>query len=222
VTAWLIAILTVLGALLLAMVKADLEDAKVCRWLARQLIYRAALRLPRGERARWREESIRDALDLPGRLPPLLWALDIYVRSGSWGRMRGAPSRSQALIARIRAAWQRLRSGPEPQAQELHPGPIQVQAQAGTAQVRAVALDASLVASGTTRSTGSVNLGSPRKVRVAFGGWRDGLMHLSDEDFIGWLAQQRQDFEDDLDRQAEAWRQVKAWRQAEAWRQRRA
>jgi hypothetical protein len=111
------------------MVKADLEDDKVCRWLARHLICRAASRLPCDERARWREESIQNAFDLPGRLPPLLWALDTYVRAGRWGRMRGAPSRSQVLLARIRAAWQRLRSLPTAQArartQQLHPASIQ-------------------------------------------------------------------------------------------------
>ena len=106
-TGWLVAALAVLGADLLAVVKADLEDAAVCRWLARQMVYRAADHLPRGEPARWREESIRDLLDLPGRLPPLLWALDIYARSRSWGRERGVPSRWQVLVVRVREAWHR-------------------------------------------------------------------------------------------------------------------
>jgi hypothetical protein len=115
VTAWqlIVGLVVALAGVVWAVAKADLEDPDLYRWLARKLIYRAALRLPRGERARWREESMRDVLDLPGRPPPLWWALDTYVRSGRWGRERGAPSRWQALVARLRAAWQRLRSLPE-------------------------------------------------------------------------------------------------------------
>jgi hypothetical protein len=127
VTAWqlIVGLVVALAGVVWAVAKADLEDPDLYRWLARKLIYRAALRLPRGERARWREESMRDVLDLPGRPPPLWWALDTYVRSGRWGRERGAPSRWQALVARLRAAWQRLRSLPEEWARarskERHP-----------------------------------------------------------------------------------------------------
>jgi hypothetical protein len=207
---WLIAILGAVGTLLLAMVKADLQDAKVCRWLARHLVYQAALCLPRGERARWREEAISNLLDLPGRLPPLLWALDTYVHAGSWGRMRGAPSRLQILVARIRMAWQRLRSVPtaraRARAQQLHPASIQAQAQ--VAQVMTIAADATMVAVGTTRSSGVANLKPPREGYEMWAGQhRGGQMHLSDQDFVVWLAQERRDFEDDLDRNFEEYQQ---------------
>jgi hypothetical protein len=57
-----------------------------------------------------------------------------------------------------------------------------------------------LVASGTTRSGGSATLAAPRA-------WWEGrgMVHLSDADFIAWLAQERQQFEDDMDRKIEAW-----------------
>jgi hypothetical protein len=198
VTGWLIATLAAGGALLLGLVKADLEDAAVCRWLARKLIFRAALRLPRRERARWRAESIQNVLDLPGRLPPLLWALDIYVKSGRWGRMRGEPSRWRMLMLRIRMPLVRRRARRAARAMLLskqrhpafnRPAAKALQVQAESAQGAAVAWDA-VVAWGSTTSTGIVNL-RPR---------RDGKMHLSDEEFIAWLAQERQDFEDRLDR----------------------
>jgi hypothetical protein len=213
---WIVGLLLGLGGIVLAVAKADLEDPDVYRWLARKLIYRAALRLPRGERARWREESIRDVLDLPGRLPPLLWALDTYVRSGRWARMRGAPSRWQALVARFRAAWRRLRSLPEERARarskERHPAfstRAQVEVEAEVAQVVATAGDA------------TVTVWPPRR-RPLPAGWRDGMPHLSDREFVSWLAQERQAFNDDVDRRVVAWRQSKACRQAEAWRQHRA
>ena len=157
---WLIAGLATLGALLVGMVKADLEDEKVCRWLARTLVYRTTRHLPADERDRWREELIRDLLDLQGRVAPLLWAFSVYLQAGRWGRMRGMPSRWEVLVARTRAAWQRLRSLPQARvrarAQQLHPASIQAQAQ--TAHVKVVGFDAQLVASGTTRSGGSASL----------------------------------------------------------------
>jgi hypothetical protein len=112
VTAWqlIVGLVLALGGILWAVAKADLEDPDLYRWLTRKLVYRAALRLPRGERARWRSKAMQNVLDLPGRLPPLLWALDTYARSGSWGRERGAPSRWQAMVARVRAGLHRLRS----------------------------------------------------------------------------------------------------------------
>ncbi|HWD44672.1 MAG TPA: hypothetical protein VHM23_13350 [Actinomycetota bacterium] len=195
-TGLLIATIAAGGALLLGLVKADLEDAAVCRWLARKLVYRAALRLPRGERARWRDESLQNVLDLPGRLPPLLWALDIYVKSGRWGRMRGALSRWQVLLARVRAAWQRLRTLPQARARALSKQPgwafdlnraarQALQVEAESAHGAAVALDA-VVAVNTW-------IANPRPPR-------DGKMHLSHQEFIAWLAQERQDFEDKIDR----------------------
>jgi hypothetical protein len=199
---WLLGALVALLGVGLAALKADLQDSSVCQWLARKLIYRAAQRLPEEERARWREEWIRHYLDVPGRLLPLVRALGIFCRAGSWGRMlRGAPSPSQALVARVRAAWLWLRSLPTARARALskqrHPS---VRALAETAQVAAVAFDAQLVASGTTRSGGSATLAAPRA-------WWEGrgMVHLSDADFIAWLAQERQQFEDDMDRKIEAW-----------------
>lgn len=120
-TAWqlIVGLLVALGGAVLAVAKADLEDEAVYRWLARKLIYRAARRLPEDERDRWRDEGVQNILDLPGRLPPLLWALDIYIKSASWGRTRGAPSRWQVLAARTRAAWQRLWSLPQGRARGL-------------------------------------------------------------------------------------------------------
>jgi hypothetical protein len=105
----LIAALAALGTILAGMVKADLEDEKVCRWLARKLVYRATECLPADERDRWREELIRDLLDLEGRVAPLWCALSVYLHAGRWGRERGVPSRWELLAVRARLAWQRLR-----------------------------------------------------------------------------------------------------------------
>jgi hypothetical protein len=212
VTGWLIATLTALAVLLLGMVKADLEDAKVCRWLARRLIYRAALRLPRGERARWREEMIRDVLDLlPGRLPPLLWALDIYVKSGGWGRMRGAPSRWHVLLARTRAAWQRLRTLPQTREAKRLEGE-----KALSRQVVARQLHPSAWAQAEPRRTlllGTVGAGKTESLLwgSSYQRWvssrqQDDMAHLSDEEFTAWLAQQRRDFEDKIDRGVDEYR----------------
>jgi hypothetical protein len=196
---WIVGALVALGGLVFTVAKADLEDVDVYRWLARKLIDRAAQRLPHGERDRWRDESTQNVLDLPGRLPPVFWALDTYMRSGSWGRMRGAPSRWQVLIARVRAAWLWLRSLPTARARarerQVQTGPKRlppsIRVQADAAQVAAVAF--------TTRS-GSATLAGPRR-------WWEGrgMMHLSDAEFIAWLAQERQQFEDDVDQKVEAW-----------------
>jgi hypothetical protein len=198
---WLLGALVALGTVVLAVLRADLEDSTVCQWLARKLIYRAAQRLPREERARWREEWIRHELDVPGRLLPLVRALDIYCRAGSWGRMlRGAPSPSQVLIARIRAAWQWLRSLPTARSRaralskQLHPA---FQASAEPAQATAVALDP--VGARAAAYAGILTVGvAPSRQR--------GMPHLSDADFVAWLAQERQQFEEDLDRRVEEYR----------------
>jgi len=211
VTGWLIAILAGLGALALGVVKADLEDATVCRWLARRLIFRAARRLPDGERDRWREEAISNILDLPGRLLPLWWALDTYLHAGRWGRMRGAPSRWQVLIAQLQAAWQRLRTLRQERARALskqrHPASIRLQGD--PAQVSPVALGAGLAARGVTHSTGSATLGySPN---IPFAQYRGSLRHLSDEEVVALLSQSPQEFVADLDRRVEEWRRER-WR----------
>jgi hypothetical protein len=207
VTGWLMAILTGLGVLVLGMVKADLEDAKVCRWLARQLIYRAAEHLPHEERARWREESIRDALDLPGRLPPLLWALDVYLKAGSWGRMRGGPSWSQVLVARVRAAWRRLRSLSTEWARERskqrHPSYSRPLVEA-TEVVATATVEATVTARGVTQSGGSATLGYSPK--TAFDRHRKSLPHLSDEEVVTLLSQSTHEFFADVDRRIEEYR----------------
>jgi hypothetical protein len=233
VTAWqvIVGLVLALGGVVWAVAKADLEDPELYRWLTRKLIYRAALRLPRGERARWRAEAMQNVLDLPGRLLPLWWALDTYARSGRWGRERGAPSRWQALVARGRAAWHRLRSLPGERAKarskERHPAfptraRAQVEAELAQAVVATVTGEATVTARSTTRSTGRATLGPPPGMWATSDGWRDGKPHLSDREFVAWLGQERQAFSDDLDRRVEAWRQSKTYRQAEAWRQRQA
>lgn len=186
----------------LVLAKADLQDAAVCKWLAQRLIHRAAQRLPRGERARWEEEWLRHDLDVPGRLPPIARAVAIFVRAGGWGRMlRDAPPRSQVLIARLRAAWVWLRSLPLSE----RPGPA-VQARAEVADAVGVAGAVSAVLRSGTIGHG-IDFVPRSAVWYVLPSRQAGLPHLSDEEFVAWLAQQRQDFEDAADRKmAEYWR----------------
>jgi hypothetical protein len=220
VRAWLIASLAPLGVALLALIKEDLKDAAVCRWLARQMIFRAAERLPRGERARWREEAMSHAIDLPGRLPPLLWALDTYIQAGRWGRTRGAPTRWQALVTRLRATWQRLRSLPQTRARALSKQRHSAYSRA-TAQPLHVVAGARLDAAVAIPNAIVMSRADHDLLTDAWEMWvhqqnRAGQPHLSDQEFLAWLTQQRRDFEDDLDRRGQAWRQARAWRKAES------
>ena len=216
----LIAALAALGALLLGMAKADLEDEKVCRWLARKLMYRATECLPADERDRWREELIRDLLDLQGRIAPLGWALSVYLQAGRWGRERGVPSRREMLAMRVRLMWERLRSLTAKRAlarsKQRHPAsrPTMVETTqvvlTATAEATATIRPAGLTGVSTTRSSGSASLRSPYDVYIpSVGGYRDGLMHLSDQEFVAWLAQERRTFEDDIDRTVQQWRQTR-------------
>jgi hypothetical protein len=196
---WLIALLATLGTLLFGVVKADLEDAKVCRWLARHLIYRAAERLPRGERARWREEAISDTLALPpGRLPPLLWALDVYRRSGSWAQTRGAPSRWEILVDRIRAAQEWLRSLPHAQtrsreeSKQHHPSRNPDTAQ----EIMATAING---AEAVTMVSGQTSVFKSHALELA----------VAQADFEAWLRKQRQDFEAHIDQQVVEFRRYR-------------
>jgi hypothetical protein len=202
----LITALAALGALLLGMVKADLEDEKVCRWLARKLAYRTAQRLPADERDRWREELIRDLLDLEGRVAPLLWALSTYLQAGRWGRERGVPSRSEMLVIRVRLAWYRLQSLSARRARALskqhHPSRNRDTAQ----EIMATGIDVAEAVATAVIASGMVAVGTTRSSGIANLGWRGGMMHLSDHDFIRWLSQQRQAFEGDIDRQVEEYR----------------
>jgi hypothetical protein len=121
---WLLGVLVAVG---LPVLVADLNDVDVCHWLARQLIRRAAQRLPRRDHLRWEEEWLRHSNDVPGRLLPLARALRIFIRAGSWGRiLRGSPSPSEMLRARVRAAWQRLRSRPKAPSEEAELEPVAV------------------------------------------------------------------------------------------------
>jgi hypothetical protein len=210
VTAWqlIVGLVLALGGVVWAVAKADLEDPDLYRWLTRKLVYRAALRLPRGERARWREQAMRDVLDLPGRLPPLLWALDTYARSGSWGRERGAPSRWQLLVARVRAGWHRLRSLPEEWARarskERHPSfstRARVEVEAEPAHAVAAALDATV-----TVVPANLNDGGIDQIRITTAsflskGDKEFLARLDAGNavFRARLAQQRRDFEHHID-----------------------
>jgi hypothetical protein len=186
----------------LVLAKADLQDAAVCKWLAQRLIHRAAQRLPRGEQARWEEEWLRHGLDVPGRLPPIARAVSIFVRAGGWGRMlRDAPPRSQVLIARLRAAWVWLRSLPLSE----RPGPA-VQARADVADAVGVAGAVYGVYRPGTNDH-SIDVVVPRSGVYVLPSRQAGLPHLSDEEFVAWLAHQRQDVEDAADRtMAEYWR----------------
>jgi hypothetical protein len=222
VTAWLLGILTTIGGAVIAVVmvaaKADLEDADVYRWLTRKLVYRASRRLPREERARWRAEAMQNVLDLPGRLPPLWWALDTYARSGRWGRERGAPSRWQALVARVWAAWHRLRSLPEERSKERHPPTsprarveVEVEVEAEPAHAAAAALDATVTLNPAS-IVSEARVGVPRLVQ-ATPKQRASSSFLSKQDeeflarlagqsevFLAQLAQQRRNFDNYIDR----------------------
>jgi hypothetical protein len=222
---WLIGLAVAAGTvglgILKTLLKADLEDVTVCQWAVRQLIYLAAQRLPRDQRTRWREEWIRHALDVPGRIMPLARALGICVRAGSWGRMlRGAPSPSEALIARLRAAWLSVRSWAQARARarskQRHPAFSRRPAPPVT-QVRTVGVDAEvatihpvgIAAVGTTESTGTASLGPSYRVYIAsIGEWRDGLMHLSDAEFDAWLGQHCRDFEGNQDSMMQDYRRI--------------
>jgi hypothetical protein len=212
VTTWqlIVGLTLALGGVVWAVAKADLEDPDLYRWLTRKLVYRAALRLPRGERARWRAEAMQNVLDLPGRLPPLLWALDTYARSGSWGRQRGAPSRWQVLVARVQTAWHRLRSLPEEWARarskERHPAfstRARVEVEAEPAHAVAAALDATVTVGPAILNDGGVASDQIRITKGSFlsKGDKEFLARVDAENevFLARLAQQRRDFENRID-----------------------
>ena len=59
-----------------------------CPWFARQLVRRAARRLPEDARTRWEEEWLEHIEALASRrLSALVRGIWIYVRAPSWGRM---------------------------------------------------------------------------------------------------------------------------------------
>jgi hypothetical protein len=133
------------------------------------------------------------------------------------------PSRVEVLIGRLRAVWQRLRSLPQARARALskqrHPAYNRATAQ--PLQVIAPASVDATVAVPTPTVIGSANVTPLHELyEMWIGQYRDGMMHLSDQEFVAWLSQQRHAFEHDVDQQVAAWRQTKAYRQAEAWRRR--
>jgi hypothetical protein len=198
----LLGVLTVVG---LPVLLADLKDAAVFRWVARQLIRRAVLRLPEQEQARWEEEWLRHAEDVPGLILPLARAVQIFSRAGSWGRMlRGAPPRSEVVKARIRAAWQKLRSRPEA-SQEAPAEPV-------AATVEAQPAIASVVVLPVTVTVGD-RLVAPRASESTMrrskssGTWPSSRFR-SQEDFEDWLAQRQREVEKVLDHEM---REFNAW-----------
>jgi hypothetical protein len=214
---WTVGLVLAVGGVVWAVAKADLEDPDLYRWLTRKLIFRAALRLPREERARWRAEALQNVLDLPGRLAPLLWALDTYAKAGRWGKTRGAPSRWQTLVVRIRATWHRLRSLPQVRAKarsrQLHPSkqarPVwTTPAEAEEAKAAAAALDARVNVGSTILNDGGMAFD---QIRITKRRGSSSLLSKQDEEFLArvdeqskefmtWLAQQRNDFEAGLRR----------------------
>jgi hypothetical protein len=132
------------------------------------------------------------------------------------GRLLGSPPASEVIRARLRAAWQRLRFRPKASPQVTGPEPAVVEVKLTDA---ALAVD-TLTAVGTTRSGGSATLWRPRTVYAA-GRWRDGMPHLAHQEFIEWLAQQRQEFEDNLIRREQEYRKdVDRLLRGEWWRPR--
>jgi hypothetical protein len=195
-------LVTVLLPLLLS------EFTDLSPWMAKALISRAARRIPEQERPRWEEEWLGELESKQGRLFKLLWALwrlPLLRGAGVMGRLLGASPVSQVIRARLRAAWQKLLLGPKASPQDQVTGhesePAVVQVELSDA---ALAVD-TLTAVGTTRSTGSVSLRPPRRVYAA-GRWHDGMPHLSHEEFIEWLSQQRQELEDNLVRREQEYR----------------
>jgi hypothetical protein len=204
-------LLTAAGAFLLSIAAADLKDARVCHWLARKLILRASLRLPRSERARWQEEWLRHDLDVPRRVLPLARAVQIFLKAGRWGRMlRGAPSRSEAMKARLRAAWQKLRSRPEAPPQEPQPEPAAARAEAEPALAAATAGSASVllglpgleeVLRAPTRQPRPIPLDRAQ---------REFLQRVAKEqrEFQEWADGRQRDFEEWIDRER---REINEW-----------
>jgi len=179
----------ILTAVVIPLILSEFTD--LSPWLARKLIGRAARRLPEQDRPRWEEEWLGELEERPGRLSQLLWALwslPLVRGAGEMGRMLGSPPVSEALWARIRAAWQKLRFRPkDPSQQEPEPAAIKVEAQPAIAT--AVALPGSI---------GGSRVKPNRAAR-----WSRATTHLSSQgDFEDWLNEGQQLFEKFLAQQA--------------------
>jgi hypothetical protein len=178
-------------AIVLPLILSEFTD--VSPWLARKLIGRAARRLPEQDRPRWEEEWLGELEERPGRLSRLLWALwslPLLRGAGEMGRMLGSPPVSEALWARIRAAWQKLRLWPKAPSQE-EPEPVAMKIDTQPAIATAVALPVSV-------STGGIRVKPNRAAR-----WSQATRHLSSQrDFEEWLTEGQQLFEKFLVQQA--------------------
>jgi hypothetical protein len=177
------------GAIVVPLLLNEFTD--VSPWLARKLICRAVRRLPEQDRPRWQEEWLGEFEERPGRLLKLLWALSLLWGAGEMGRMLGSPPVSEALRARMRAAWQRLRFGPKAPPQETEPEPVVVRVEAQPVTVTATgwasAIEAVLLpelAAEASQSRGS--------------------KPLRDRKFEQWLADGQAAFESYLAQQQEA------------------
>jgi len=136
----------------------------------------------------------------PGRLFQLAWALwrlPLLRGAGEMRRLLGAPPAFAVFRERLRAVLRRLRFRSKALAHEQSPVPVLVQAE--VAQSVALAADAQVVV-GAALGAGSSALGNPRVARRSGSRRPAGMLHLSDRQFIQWLAQQRQEYFDHLDR----------------------
>jgi hypothetical protein len=118
-------LLWVLTAIVLPLLLSEFTD--LCPWLAKKLVRRAARRLPEPDRPRWEAEWLAELASKPGQLLKLLWALGLLPGAWKMSRMLGAPSMTQALRTRMRAAWARLRFRPKVSPQETEPKPAIIQ-----------------------------------------------------------------------------------------------
>jgi hypothetical protein len=180
------------------------QCTEVFPWLAERLVRRAARRIPQAERPRGEEEWLEELASKPGGLVKLLWALwslPLLRGSGEMGRLLGSPPISEVIRARLRTVWHKLpfRAKASPQDQVTGPGPEPAAVQIELSDV-AAAVDTLTVK--TMWRTGS----DTHLVVRPSSGRRAGMLHLSDEEFIEWLAQQRKEFEDDLDRRVKEYR----------------
>jgi len=178
---WFLGALPVLGAAVMRLLLGELTEW--CPWFARKLVLRAARRIPEPDRPRWEEEWLGHLARKPGRLLKLLWALWLLHGAGKMGRMLGAPPASEALRARMRAAWHKLVLRLKAPQGKPEPVPVQVEV--------ALGMDAELI------STGNLNtmLNPFRDVRDR----RSRVLAMSDAQFFEYLAGQRREFEKHVD-----------------------
>jgi hypothetical protein len=217
------ALLWLLGTVVVPMLLDQCTD--VFPWLAEKLVRRAARRLPEAERPRWEEEWLEELASKPGGLAKLLWALwrlPLLRGSGEMGRLLGAPAISETIRTRLRTAWQRLRFRAKASPQDrgtapgAEPAPVQIVLSDGALSVEAVSVGAVNTLECPPELSGTLTSRRRRPRRPAprrprLDPWGPGMAHLSDEEFIEWLAQQRQEFEKRIDQRVEEYRKRPAW-----------